>query len=422
MPSTFGLIDGNSFYCSCEAAFSPRLRGRAVAVLSNNDGCAIARNGLAKAAGIKMGDPWHLARNRPAVRAARVEWFSSNYALYGDMSRRMYQVLAARVPRVEPYSIDEMFVDLDVPGDVLALARELRAAVRRAAKMPTCMGIGPTKTVAKLANALAKDDSDMGGVCDLRCERERARWYERLPVSAVWGIGGRTTEKLAALGIDTVARFLAMPPRDARNLLTVVGARVQAELRGVSCLPLSDMAATRKGVAVTRSFGRPVTAWAEMREAVAHHAARAGEKLRAEDLVAGRMMVFLHTNPHNGDPWHSAQHGGRIEPTADTGALIGEAVRMLRPLWRQGFRYFKVGVVLDDLRDAATEPRSLFPTRDPAKSARLMAALDAVNARYGRGALRPLATGLARPWGTRHARLSPRYTTRVEELMEAKAW
>ena len=369
-----------------------------------------------------MGDPWHLARHRPAVRAARVEWFSSNYALYGDMSRRMYQVLAARVPRVEPYSIDEMFLDLDVPGDALALARDLRAAVRRAAKIPTCVGVGPTKTIAKLANALAKADPGFGGVCDLRDERERARWYRRLPVSEVWGIGHRTTEKLAALGIDTVARFLAMPRREARGLLTVVGARVQAELQGVSCLPLSLVAPTKKGVAVTRSFGRPVTAWAKMREAAAHHAARAGEKLRAEGLVAGRMMVFLHTNPHNGEPWHSAQHGGRIEPTADTGALVGEAVRMLRPLWRQGFRYFKVGVLLDDLRDAETEPRSMFPTRDPAKSARLMAALDAVNARFGRGALRPLATGIARPWGTRHGRMSPRYTTRLDELMEAKAW
>ncbi len=309
-----------------------------------------------------------------------------------------------------------------MPGDALALAHDLRAAVRRAAKLPTCVGLGPTKTIAKLANALAKDDPRLGGVCDLRDERERARWYARLPVGEVGGIGRRTTEKLAALGVDTVARFLAMPKRDARSLLAVVGARVQAELRGVSCLPLSMVAPTRKGVAVTRSFGRPVTAWAEMREAVAHHAARAGEKLRAEGLVAGRMMVFLHTNPHNGDPWHSAQHGGRIEPTADTGALIGEAVRMLRPLWRDGYRYAKSGVLLDDLRDAATEPRSMFPTRDPAKSARLMAALDAVNARFGRGALRPLSTGLARPWGTRHARLSPRYTMRVDEIMEARAW
>jgi DNA polymerase V len=315
-----------------------------------------------------------------------------------------------------------MFCDMDVPGDALALAHELRAAVRRIAKIPTCVGLGPTKTIAKLANALAKDEPGLGGVCDLRDERDRTRRYQRLPVGEVWGIGRRTTDKLAALGIDTVARFLAMPRRDARALLTVVGARVQAELRGVSCLPLGLVAASRKGIAVTRSFGRPVTVWPDMREAVAHHAARAGEKLRAEGLVAGRMTVFLHTNPHSGDPWHSAQHGGRIEPTADTGALIGEAVRMLRPLWRDGHRYSKVGVVLDDLRDEEAQPRGLFPTRDPVKSTRLMAALDAVNARHGRGTLRPLATGLARPWGTRHARLSHRYTTRVDELMEAEAW
>lgn len=165
----------------------------------------------------------------------------------GDMSRRMYQVLAARVPRVEPHSIDEMFLDMDVPGDALALAHDLRAAVRRAAKIPTCIGVGPTKTIAKLANALAKADQGFGGVCDLRDERERARWYRRLPVSEVWGIGARTTDKLAALGIDTVARFLAMPRREARGLLTVVGARVQAELQGVSCLPLSLVAATKRG-------------------------------------------------------------------------------------------------------------------------------------------------------------------------------
>ena len=422
MPATFGLIDGNSFYCSCERAFSPRLRGRAVVVLSNNDGCAIARSSEAKAAGIKMGDPWHLVRMKPEIRAADVEWFSSNYALYGDMSRRMYHVLASRVPRVEPYSIDEMFLDMDTPGDAVVLARELRDAVRRVAKIPTCIGIGPTKTIAKLGNALAKGDPAMEGVCDLRGEDARQRVYEVTPIGEVWGIGRRIADKLADLGVDTIARFLAMPQRDTRDLLTVVGARVQAELKGVSCLPLSMMAPTRKGIAVTRSFGRPVTTWAEMREACANHATRAAEKLRGEGLVAARMSVFLHTNPHGGDPWHSAQHGGRIEPTDDTGAIIGEALRMLRPLWRQGHRYLKAGVMLDDLRDAASAPVGMFPSRDPGRSARLMSALDAVNLRYGRGTLRPLATGIARTWATRQQRLTPRYTTNAAEMMEARAW
>ena len=420
MPRTFGLIDGNSFYCSCERAFSPRLRGRAVVVLSNNDGCAVARTSEAKAV-VKMGDPWHLARRRPEVRAAEVVWLSSNYSLYGDMSRRMYQVLAARVARVEPYSIDEMFLDMDTPKDAADLARELRDAVRRIAKIPTCVGIGPTKTIAKYANAVAKGDLALDGVCDLRDERDRARLYERTAVDEVWGIGGRTADKLRALGITTIARFVAMPPREVRSLLTVVGARVQVELAGVSCLPLSEAVPARKALAVTRCFGRPVTRWVEMREACAHHASRAGEKLRAGGLVAGRMAVFLHTDPHGCDPWYSAQHAGRIEPTDDARALIGEAVRMLAPLWRDGHRYMKVGVMLDDLRDRATQPRALFPTRDPMHSAALMRTMDGVNARYGRGTLRPLSTGIARPWGTRAGLLTQRYTTHLGEIMQARA-
>ena len=208
--------DGNAFYCSGERAFSPRRRGRAVVVLSNNDGCAVARTTEAKAAGVKMGDPWHLARRRPEVRAAQVEWFSSNYALYGDMSRRMYEVLAARVPRVEPYSIDEMFLDMDTPQDAADLARSLRDAVRRIAKIPTCVGIGPTKTIAKLANAAAKDDPALEGVCDLRDEQARQRLYECTAAGEVWGIGSRTAAKLQALGITTVAQFAAMPPREVR--------------------------------------------------------------------------------------------------------------------------------------------------------------------------------------------------------------
>ncbi len=382
----------------------------------------IPNNSEAKAAGVRTGDPWHLARRRPEVRAARIEWLSSNYALYGDMSRRMYEVLAARAPRVEPYSIDEMFLDLDTPRDAAELARELRQAVRRIAKIPACVGIGPTKTIAKLANAVAKADPVLDGVCDLRAEEDRARLYERMGVDAVWGIGGHTADKLKALGVTTIARFVAVPPREARRLLTVTSARVQAELQGVSCLPLSEMAPARKGLAVTRCFGRPVTRWAEMHEACAHHAARAGEKLRAGGLVAGRMAVFLHTDPHSGDPWYSAQHAGRIEPTSDARALIAEAVRMLAPLWQDGRRYMKVGVMLDDLRDAATQPRSLFPTRDPRQSAALMRAVDQVNSRYGRGALRPLATGIDRPWNTRAARLTSRYTTHPAEIMQALAF
>jgi len=274
-----------------------------------------------------------------------------------------------------------------------------------------------------LGNAIAKAEPALEGVCDLTDPDVRAGYYARLPVAEVWGIGGRTVDKLQRAGIVTIAHFVAMDARMVREMLTVVGSRVQAELRGVSCIPLALAAATRKGVAVTRSFGHPVTTWHEMREAVAAYASRAGEKLRAEGLQANHMAVFLQTNPHRPDEaWHSGQRAGRIEPTADSMALITEALRMLRPLWVPGLRYFKAGVVLNDLVPEQAQPRMMFATRDTAKSAKVMAALDAVNARYGRGTLRPLATGITRTWATRHDRLSQRYTTRLEEILVATAW
>ena len=299
---TFGLIDGNSFYCSAERAFAPELRGQPMIVLSNKDGCAIARTPEAKARGIKMGAPWHLIRSRPECRDVR--WFSSNYALYGDMSRRVYEVLAGQVPRVEPYSIDEMFLDLDLPPDVdlPTFCASLRATVRQLAKIPTCIGIGPTKTIAKLANGVAKDRPELEGICDLRDPQVRARLYAELSVGEVWNVGGRTAEKLERQGVRTIADFTALDPRAVRDLLTVVGTRVQAELRGTSCLSLSLLVPARKGLAVTRTFGRAVTEWPELREAVAAYATRAGEKLRLGGLQATVMTVFVHTTRTTATP------------------------------------------------------------------------------------------------------------------------
>ncbi|MBW4025751.1 MAG: Y-family DNA polymerase [Proteobacteria bacterium] len=366
-----------------------------------------------------MGEPWHLIKKRPECRS--VLWRSSNYALYGDMSRRVYDVLIDRVPQVEPYSIDEMFLDLAGLPDLGTFCRQLRDEVRRVAKIPTCIGIGPTKTIAKLANRIAKGQPDLRGVCDLRDPADRQRLYRDLPPGDVWGIGSKAAGKLTAAGAATIADFITMDPRAVRDLLTVTGARVQAELRGLSCLSLSLMAPTRQGIAVTRTFGRPVESWAEIREAVATYTARAAEKLRAEGLEAGHMLVFAHTNPHNGDPWHSGQRSAAIEPTADTAALIGEAVRLLQTGWRSGYRYFKAGVMLTALVPAARQA-SLFATRDPVRSARAMSAMDAINARWGRGTLRPASTGIERPWSARQQHVSPRYTTRAAEIMIGQAF
>ena len=344
------------------------------------------------------------------------------FHINADQSRRIYQVLTEHIPSVEPYSIDEMFLDLTGLLDLVPLCHRLRERVRQIAKIPTCIGIGPTKTIAKLANGIAKHQPEMQGICDLRDPAIRAALYRQMPVSEVWGIGGKTAEKLASIGVATIEDFLRLDHQAVRDMLTVVGARVQAELRGTSRLPLSLMTPPKKGIAVTRTFGRIVTEWADLREAVAAYATRAGEKLRTQGLQAVIMLVFLHTNQHSDDPWHSGQRSARIEPTSDTGALIGEAVRLLRAIWRPGFRYYKAGIMLTELVPVAAQPAQLFPTRDPMRSARAMAALDAVNMRFGKDTLRPLATGLNRTWTARARNLSPRYTTRIEEILQAKAF
>lgn len=416
----FALIDANSFYCSCERAFDPKLRGKPVVVLSNNDGCAIALTREAKDLGLKMGEPYHLAKKRPEF--ASVIWRSSNYALYGDMSRRIYETLQELVPSVEPYSIDEMFLDLrDMPGDHVQLATAIKQRVRKVAKIPCCIGIGPTKTIAKLANKIAKQDRNGPGVVDYSDAGVRTAAYPHIPLDAVWGIGRAAAAKLNHRGITTVAEFIAMPRDEVRRLLTVTGVKTQAELAGEICFPFSTHPSTRKSLAVTRSFGRAIITWDEMRQAIAAYAANAAEKLRQQGLLATAMQVFMLTNRFNNDPRYANQTTFEIEPTADTRALIANATRAAEKLWRDNYRYAKAGIVLLDLKEPRDLPAELLPSRDPEHSAKLMAVLDGINARFGRRTLHPGCTGLHAAWGMRRKMVSPRYTTHIEDFLRAFA-
>jgi DNA polymerase V len=415
----FGLVDGNSFYCSCERAFDPTLRGKPLVVLSNNDGCIIARTQEAKDLGLKMGEPWHIASKRPGIGA--VIWMSSNYTLYGDMSRRMYELLVDLAPAVEPYSIDEMFLDLSGVSEPVRLAEIIRQQVRQVAKIPTCVGIGPTKTIAKLANKMAKSYRTGSGICDFSTKETREAAYPGIDINDVWGVGPASALKLRKRGVSNVADFVALPQDEVRGLMTVVGARTHAELTGVSCIAFSDAPATRKSLAVTRSFGRAVIDWREMEQAVASYATRAGEKLRRHGLTANAMQVFMRTNEFNKDPKYANQTTFGIEPTADTLSLIKDALRAARRLWRPGYRYAKAGVVLVDLTLATGAPAGLFPSIDPDRSTRLMAAIDTVNLRYGRRTLSPARAGISQGWSMRRQKLSPRYTTDVDEMLEVQA-
>lgn len=410
------LIDGNSFYCSCERVFDPRLEKRPVIVLSNNDGCAVARTAEAKVLGIQMGHPWFQIKD--LCRDKGVVAFSSNYALYGDMNRRMNQVYDGFSPDVEIYSIDESFLDMTHLSvkDRGAWASDLRATTRRWTGIPTCVGIGPTKTLAKLANKAAKKLP--GGVCDLSDPAERQRVMASFPICDVWGIGGASQAKLAHLGIEFASQVRDMDPRLARSLMTVTGERLVHELNGRPSIALEMVAPQRKGCAVTRSFGQKVTSHHEMEQAVASYAMRLAEKLRRHDLVTDHLQVFMHTSRfRETDPQRSVSMVIDLtEATNDTLALVGAGTRAVRQLWADGYRYAKAGVMTNELVRSGAAQRPLFDQMDHVRSAKLMAAMDLVNATHGRGTIVPASVGFVHPSATRFEMRSPRYTTRWDEL------
>lgn len=417
----YGLIDCNAFYCSCQRVFEPHLKHKPVVVLSNNDGCAIARSREAKELGIKMGDAWHLINNKPKM--ADVAWYSSNYPLYADMSRRVYEVLLDHVPLVEAYSIDEMFFDLGgLHGSIEQRCKKIRAAVEQITKIPTCVGWGPTKAIAKLANYIAKDRPELEGLCDLSDRTLRHRYYRNLPVSEVWGIGRRLVPRLEEAGIRTIQQFIDADEPLIRKLMMITGVRLQAELRGESCMALSEIVEKRKSITCSRSFGRTVTNYEDMREAITTFTSRAAEKLRAEDLDTGHIAVFIQTNPHRRqDGWYAPQDSITCEPTNDTFALVSHTIRLLKVMWKNGFHYAKAGVSFNDLAPTCRQ-NTLF-TSGNERTRQATIAMDAVNNRFGKGTMNLLSAGLYnKAWQPRQNMLSKRYTTNINEIMEAKTF
>lgn len=417
MTKVFALLDCNNFYVSCERLFDPRLEGRPVVVLSNNDGCVIARSNEAKALGIKMGEPFFKCRK--LIEAGQVRVFSSNYALYGDLSRRVMDVLAGLEPEVEVYSIDEAFMRMP-PGTTAALlenGRHMRTTIRKQVGIPVSIGFGPTKTLAKIANRIAKKQPEYGGVFVLSAQG-RDELLATVAVGDVWGIGGRSAAKLSLYGIRT-ALDLKKNADDGwlRKQLTVTGLRVAMELRGISCLPLEKIPPPSKSITTSRSFGRPVTGLVELREALASYVSTAAEKLRGQQLKTGCLQVYLTTNHfRSGEPRYANSMTITLPaPSASTSELIGHAVKALHRIYRPGFAYQKVGVVLMGLVNAALAQPGLFSAPGKDNDA-LMAALDRINGRWGRDTLRSAATGFLRPWQNRQAMKSPAYTTSWEEL------
>ncbi|GHE20134.1 Y-family DNA polymerase [Halomonas urumqiensis] len=418
-----GLVDCNNFYVSCERVFQPRLVGVPVGVMSNNDGCVIARSNELKALGVEMGTPAFELQH--LVRQGQVHLLSSNYELYGDMSARVREVLEEFSAGVEPYSIDEMFVSFDGfdAATTLALSRTLHHKVRQFTGIPVCVGVAPTRTLAKLANRAAKKIPAYGGTCVLHADSTESReLLQRIELGDVWGVGRRLVERLAVQGIETAWDLRQADPKAIRRRFSVTLERTVRELQGTPCIELNDADRPRDRIMTSRSFGRLTGEPGEIQAAIRQHAQRSAEKLRAQDSHARAVYVFLKTNRHRLDlPQYSPSAIVELpEPTNDSRQILHAASQALYAIYRPGYRFMKAGVMLLDLVDANRQQLSLLDTPERAsqrdKSHQLMAALDEINQKMGRGTVT-----LGRPtpgaaWHLRCAHRTPRWTTRWNEL------
>ncbi len=416
------LVDCNNFYVSCERVFNPRLEGVPVVVLSNNDGCAVARSNEVKALGIKMAEPWFklidIAKQHGIIA------LSSNYSLYGDMSARVMSILSNFSPHQEIYSIDECFLDLVGfdPNTLMDYGQKIRRTVKQNTGIPVCVGIAETKTLAKLANHCAKKGyAGKDGVCDFgRLDASQlSKVFSKLPVNEVWGIGRRLSEKLSGMNINTIEDLRCADTEYIRQQLSIVVERTVKELNGIPCIELDEAGVPRQQIMVSRSFGSLITDFEELSESVSYFTTLAAEKLRKDGSVANSICVYLRTNPFKeGEPqYQSSLIVPLSQPTDDTLKLIHASRAGLTLAYRSGFRYQKSGVLLMGLQPKQIYQQSLFDDEcDTEKSTSLMKVMDDINRKMGKGSMTIASSGTDRKWAMRRESKSPSYTTEWGEL------
>lgn len=416
MNKIFALVDCNNFYASCERVFNPSLSTRPIVVLSNNDGCVVARSNETKALGIPMGAPYYQIKER--IERNGVAVFSSNYQLYGDMSHRIMDSLRMFVPDIEVYSIDEAFLQLDgfAKTDLFKMATDIRSTLFKWTGIPTSFGIAPTKTLAKIANRVAKKHTQEG-VFDIRDPGLQTKILSTLSVEEIWGISHGLGKRLRCLGIYSALELRDAEPERIRKHLGVVGERIVYELRGVSCLNIEKIN-PKKSIMSSRSFGTLLSELEPIEEALANYAARACKKLRKQKSKAQGLHVFLKTNHfRKEDPQYS--NGSTIgfsHPTSDTALIIHKGKKLLQSLYLPGFNYQKCGILLLDLVSENYEQDDLFTLNDSSKADQLMDVMDRINKSMGENMIFHAAQGIQRKWQMRSEKRSPRYTTSWAEL------
>lgn len=420
----FALVDVNSFYASCETVFRPDLKGRPVVVLSNNDGCVIARSAAAKSF-VKMWEPYF--KQKETFRRHGIVAFSSNYELYADMSNRVMTTLEEISPRVEIYSIDEAFCDMTGVRncrDLTEFGREIRTTVLQRTHLTVGVGIAQTKTLAKLANYAAKKwQRQTGGVVDLSNVGRQRKLLAALPVGEVWGIGRRISKKLEGMGIETALDLADTDIRFIKKHFNVVLERTVRELRGEPCLELEEFAPVKQEIVCSRSFSGRITDYEEMRQAIFSYASRAAEKLRGEHQYCRFISAFVKTSPFAlNEPYYGNSASVKLlTPTQDSRDIIGAATRCLDAVWKDGRRYQKAGVMLGDFFSQGVAQLNLFDDNAPRRNSdKLMKVLDHLNTKDGVGTLYFAGQGIQQQWQMKRDMLSPRYTTRYEDLLRVK--
>lgn len=415
----FALVDVNSFYTSCETVFRPDLQGKPVVVVSNNDGCIISRSREAKALNIEMGAPYF--KIKEALRRQNVAVFSSNYALYADLSHRVMLTLEEIAPAVEIYSIDEAFIDLSGVSNCIPLetfGHQIRAQILKNTGLVVGVGIAPTKTLAKLANFAAKQWQKTGGVVDLSHHDRQRKLLSRVPVHEVWGVGRRISKKLELMGIETALQLAECSTWVIRKHFNVVLERTVRELRGEPCLEFDEFSPDKQQIICSRSFGHRITQYHDMHQAICAYAERAAEKLRVEKQHCCVISVFMRTSPHDENATlYSPQASGRLAiPSNDTRDIIRVATHALSRIWKEGYRYMKAGVMLSDFFSQGVAQLNLFDEYQPqSNSNALMHVIDDIN-HSGRGTIWFAGQGIQKSWAMKREMLSPGYTTRYADL------
>ncbi|SFM74000.1 DNA polymerase V [Nitrosomonas communis] len=424
----FALVDVNNFYVSCERAFNPDLVNQPVVVLSNNDGCAVARSNEVKALGVKMGTPWFQLKE--LAKQHGIVALSSNYTLYGDMSNRVMTILRDFSPHVEVYSIDECFLGLQGLGSLwpipTGIGQTIRHRIRQWTTLPVCVGFGTTKTLAKLANHIAKKQPSFNGVCDLSTmpHEQFEAWLSTIEVGEVWGVGRQLSLHLNAAGIKTVQALRATPPAWLRAKFGVVMERLGYELRGISCLALEELSAPKKQIISSRSFGQLIDSLTELSESVASFTSSAAERLRRQNSVCNAIQVFIQTNPfrEQDKQYSNCMTVPLPNASSDTRLLVRAALFGPKRIYRPGYAYKKAGVILTGIDSAAVHQESLFTLHGAGnRSAKLMSVLDQLNQRYGRETVAIFSVSKNKPWMMQQKNRTPCYTTNWQDVPIAYA-